>query len=144
MNEGTARGIHWSFWAIGVVALIWNVMGCVNFFAQMSADVVATYSETARALVEGRPAWVTGAFAISQFGGALGCLLLLLRKSGAFHLFVVSLVSVVVTVAHTLRLAASGADLSAAEITGYVLMPLVVAAFLVWYSKQAESRSWIR
>jgi hypothetical protein len=34
-------------------------------------------------------------------------------------------------------------ELGAAEITGYILMPLAVAAFLVWYSKLAERKSWI-
>ncbi len=143
MNDENVGGVHWSFWAIGAVALIWNVMGCADFFAQMNADVLDTYSETARALVEGRPAWATGAFAISQFGGALGCLLLLLRKSAASYLFIVSLLGVIVTVIHTLSLASSTIDLTTAEITGYILMPLVVAAFLVWYSKQAESKGWI-
>ena len=143
MNDETVGGVHWGFWIVSAVALIWNVMGCINFFAQMNADVLATYSETARALVEGRPAWATGAFAISQFGGALGCLLLLLRKSAASYLFIVSLLGVIVTVIHTLSLASSTIDLTTAEITGYILMPLVVAAFLVWYSKQAESMGWI-
>ncbi len=76
MNDKTDGGVHWSFWTIGAVALIWNVMGVINLFVQMNADALAAFSETARALVEGRPAWATGAFAISQFGGALGCFLL--------------------------------------------------------------------
>ena len=80
MNDETVGGVHWSFWAIGAVALIWNVMGVINFFMQMNPAALADFSETARALVEDRPAWATVAFAISQFGGALGCLVLLLRK----------------------------------------------------------------
>ena len=32
MNEKTDSGVHWSFWAIGAVALIWNVLGVTNFF----------------------------------------------------------------------------------------------------------------
>ena len=140
MNDKTVGSVHWSFWIIGAVALIWNVMGVMNFFVQMNTDpdALAAYSETARALVEGRPAWATGAFAISQFGGALGCLLLLLRKSAAYYLFIASLLGVLVTVIHTL----SAIDLTPFEISGYVLMPLVVAAFLIWYSKQAESKGW--
>ena len=81
MNDETAGRVHWSFWAIGAVALVWNVMGVINFFAQMNADALASFPESHRAIVVGRPAWATGAFAIAVFGGALGCLLLLLRKS---------------------------------------------------------------
>ena len=81
MNEKTVGGVHWSFWAIGAVALIWNVLGVVNFFVQVNPDVLAAYRESERALVEGRPAWASGAFAIAVFGGALGCLLSPLIKS---------------------------------------------------------------
>jgi hypothetical protein len=140
MNDETVGGVHWSFWAIGAVALIWNVMGVINFFAQMNADVLAAMPESHRAIVEGRPAWATGAFAIAVFGGALGCLLLLLRKSAAYYLFITSLLGVIVTMSHTLG---AGIDFGPGEILGIVLMPLVVAVFLIWYSKRAESKGWI-
>ena len=140
MNDETVGGVHWSFWAIGAVALIWNVMGVINFFVQMNADALASFPESHRAIVEGRPAWATGGFAIAVFGGALGCLLLLLRKSVAYYLFIASLVGVIVTMTHTLGV---GIDFGLGEILGIILMPLVVAAFLIWYSKQAESKGWM-
>ena len=34
-------------------------------------------------------------------------------------------------------------DLTSAEITGYVLMPLGVAAFLIWYARQTANKNWI-
>ncbi len=137
MNKNNMGGIHWSFWAIGAVALIWNVMGCINFFMQMNQEALADYPEAARLLVEGRPGWATGAFAIAVFGGVLGCLLLLLRKSAAYYLFIASLVGVIVTNIHTFGITAS------TEIWMGSLMSLVVAAFLIWYSKQVESKGWI-
>jgi hypothetical protein len=140
MNAETVRRIHWSFWVIGAVALIWNAAGVINFFAQMNPDVVAAYRESERAIVEGRPAWATGAFAIAVFGGALGCLLLLLRKSAAFYMFIVSLLGVIATMIHTLGV---GIEFGPGEIVGIILMPLVLAAFLIWYSKLAESKGWI-
>jgi hypothetical protein len=39
MNNENAGPVHWSFWAIGAVALIWNVMGKINFFAQMNTEM---------------------------------------------------------------------------------------------------------
>ena len=143
MNDETVGGVHWSFWAIGAVALIWNVMGVINFFVQMNADVLAAMPESHRAIVEGRPAWATGGFAIAVFGGALGCLLLLLRKSAAYYLFIASLLGVIVTMTYTLGMAGSTIDFSPFEISMIILMPLVVAAFLIWYSKWAESKGWI-
>jgi hypothetical protein len=140
MNDGTVGGVHWSFWAIGAVALIWNVLGVINFFVQMNPDVLVSYREVERALIEGRPAWATGAFALAVFGGALGCILLLFRKSTAYYLFIASLLGVVVTMTHTLGV---GIDFGLGEILWIILMPLVLAAFLIWYSKWAESKGWI-
>ena len=143
MNDKNVSKVHWSFWAIGAFALIWNVLGGVNFFMQMNADAVASFPETHRAIIEGRPAWATGGFAIAVFVGALGGLLLLLRKSVAYYLFIASFLGVVVTIIHTLGIARSTIDFSLFELFMMVLMPLVVAAFMVWYSKWAKSRNWI-
>jgi hypothetical protein len=144
MNDENIGGVHWSFWAIVIVALMWNVMGVINFFWQMNADALASFPETHRAIIEGRPAWATGGFAIAVFGGVLGCLLLLLRKSAATYLFFASLLGVIVTITHTLVIASSTIDFSPFEILMMILMPLVVATFLIWYSKWAESKGWIR
>ena len=141
MNEKTDSGVHWSFWAIGAVALIWNVLGVTNFFVQMNADSLVAYREVERAIIGGRPAWATGAFAIAVFGGTLGCLLLLLRKSAAYYLFIASVLGVIVTMTHTLSVEI---DFGFGEILGIILMPLVVAAYLIWYSKHVESKGWTR
>jgi hypothetical protein len=140
MKNKNVNAVHWSFWVIATFMLIWNVMGCINFFVQMNPDMVASYRETEQAIISGRPAWATVAFAVAVFGGALGCLLLLLRKAAAYYLFIASLFGVIVTMAHTLGV---GIDFGLGEILGIILMPLVVAAFLIWYSKQAESKGWV-
>jgi len=142
MNEKTVDGVHWSFWAIGVVAFIWNVMGVINFFVQMNAGALASFPESHRAIVESRPAWATAAFAMAVFGGALGCLLLMLRKSAAYYLLIASLLGVIVQLIHTFGIASSTINFSPFEILMIILMPLVVAAFLIWYSKWAESKGW--
>jgi len=140
MNDENVVGVHWSFWAIGAVGLIWNVLGAINFVVQMNADSLAAYREVEQALIVGRPAWATVSFAIAVFGGALGCLLLLLKKSAAFYLFVASLLGVILTMTHSL-----GVDVNfgPGEIVGIILMPLVIAAFLIWYSKHAKGKGWI-
>jgi hypothetical protein len=144
MSDDTTGGVHWSFWVIGAVALIWNAMGGMNYFAQMNADVVASMPETHRAIIEGRPAWATGGFAISVFAGALGGLLLLLKRSAATYLFIASLAGTIVTMIHTVGIASATTGFGPFEIFMMILMPLAVAAFLIGYSKHAESKRWIR
>jgi len=137
MNENK---IHWSFWVICVVTLIWNVLGYINFVVQMNPEMHEAYRETERLIIIGRPLWATVGFAIAVFGGAIGCLLLLLKKSFAFYLFIASLLGVLVTMAHALNL---GINFGIGEILGFILMPMIVAIFLIWYSKLAERKDWV-
>ncbi len=143
MNDKTVGSVHWSFWVIGVVALLWNIMGIINFFMQMNAGTLATMPESQRAIIEGRPVWATGAFAIAVLGGALGSLLLLLKKSAATYLFIASLLGMIVHMIPYLGMTGSTIKFGPTEISMFILMPLVVAAFLIWYSKQVQSKGWI-
>ncbi len=141
MNEDNKRAVHWSFWLIGALALLWNVGGSANYLMQMNPEMIDSYRASEQAIIASRPAWATAGFAIGVFGGALGCVFLLLRKSLSFYLFAVSLLGVVAAVAHTFTV---DFDFSTAEILAFTLMPVVVAAFLVWYSRYAKGKGWTR
>jgi len=141
MDNKNISGIHWGFWAIGTVTLIYNIAGTINFFTQMDPDTVAAMPELYRTIIESRPAWATGAFVVAVFGGAIGCLLLLLRKSAAYYVFIASLLGAIVTMIHTLVI--TGSDFGPAGAIIGNLVQLVVTAFLIWYSKRAESNGWI-
>lgn len=123
--------------------MLWYVMSCINFIMQLDAEAVASMPETHRAIVDGRPMWATAGFAVAAFGGAIACLLLLLRKSASFYLFTVSLLGVILVMVHTVGIVGPTIDFSVFEIVMMIVMPVVVAAFLVWYSKWAERRRWI-
>ena len=139
MNEKTVISVHWSFWAIVAVTLIFNFMGAVNYLVQINADSLAAFPEEYRPIIEGRPAWATAAFAIAVFGGSLGCLLLLLRKTIAIYVFTASLLGVIVTSIHVFGVA----GFSSFAIWIGVLMQLAVSVFLVWYSKRIQRKGWI-
>lgn len=138
MNEKTVVSVHWSFWVIGVIGLTFNLLGCMNYVSQMNAENVASMPDVYRAIVESRPSWGTGAFAIAVFGGLLGCLLLLLRKSVAAYVFIVSLIGAVVAQVPVLGMA----DSPTAAWVGW-MSQLIVGAFLIWYSKHSTKKSWI-
>ena len=112
----------------------------VEELVQQGYLVRAFVRDSERAIIEGRPVWATGSFVIAVFGGTLGSILLLLRKPAAYYLFIASLAGVIVTMIHTLG---RGIEFGPGEILGIVLMPLVVAAFLIWYSKQVQNKGWV-
>lgn len=143
MNDKTVGDVHWSYWLIGVVALLFNAGGTINFFAQMNADAVAQMPKGFRAIIEGRPIWATGAFAIAVFGGTIGSVLLLMKKSAAYYLFIASLAGVIVQVIPFLGMIGSTVAFDPVEIAAATVVSLVVAAFLIWYTKRVERRGWI-
>jgi hypothetical protein len=139
MNEKSTSSVHWSFWVVGVVALIWNAGGCMAYMAEMDPS---TFEATARALIENRPAWATGAFAIAVWGGALGSVILLLRKSLAFYVFVASFLGVAVQWYYNFFMGGGTGSYGPRDIAMAIMIP-VIGAFLIWYTKMAESKGWI-
>lgn len=137
MNDNTVSAVHWSFWVIGASGLIFNLMGCMNFVSQMNPDAVASMPEAYRALVKSRAVWATVAFAIAVFGGALGAIFLLFRKSAAYYVFIASLVGAGAAQLPLLQMD----DIPAGALVGG-LSQLVAGTFLIWYSKYAEHKGW--
>lgn len=128
---------HWSFWLICVVGLIWSLMGCLNFISQMDSEMVSEFPQAAQDLINSRPIWATLGFAIAVFGGFLGDVLLALKKSISYHVFLASFVGVIITNVHTFSI--SGAP----EILIGSLLSLLVSGFLIWYSNFAKRKEWL-
>jgi len=128
---------HWSFWVICVIALVWNVMGSINFVMQTKPEMVANFPEAAQSLIASRPLWATIAFAIAVFGGVLAEILLLLKKSVAYYLFVASFLGALITNIHTFQVS------SAVDILVGSFMSLLIAAFLIWYSNLVKRKGWV-
>lgn len=132
------NSVHGSFWVICGITLLFNVAGIANYLNQMNADAVAAMPDVYRAIVESRPAWATGAFALAVFGGVLGCLLLLLRKSIAYYVLIASLLGAVAAQIPLFGMV----DIPAEALVGGGVQ-LVVSGFLIWYAKKAEHKGWI-
>jgi len=125
------------FWIIGIVALIWNLMGVFAYLKQayLTEEDLMAMPVAEQALYQNIPAWVTGAYAIAVFGGALGCILLLLRKKLAGSLFLISLVGIVVQMSYNIFMS-KAADVYG---PGDMIMPamvMLIGIFLFWYAKK--------
>ncbi|MBT8325218.1 MAG: hypothetical protein HKP45_05400 [Winogradskyella sp.] len=129
-----------SFWIISAIALVWNILGVMAYLGRafMTEDMIATLpaEQQAEFLVE-YPAWYTAAFAFAVFFGALGCLLLLFRKKLAYGLLIISFIGVIVQ---------HGYLFMNVDMSSYIMpiLVIVVSAFLVWYSKSAIVKGWLK
>ena len=125
------------FWIIGIVALIWNLMGVFAYLQQayMTKEDLMAMPVAEQALYENIPAWVTGAYAIAVFGGALGCILLLMRKKLATTVFLISLVGIVVQMGYNLFMYKATEVYGPGGIT-MTAMIILIGVFLLWYAKK--------
>lgn len=60
-----------------------------------------------------------------------------------YYLGLFWMLGVMVTMIHTVNVASSKVDFSPVEVIVMILMPIVVAAILIWYTKYAVKKNWI-
>jgi len=89
----------WHLWVVGVVSLLWNSVGALDFVMTQTKNATYMRGFTSAQLefYYGFPLWVVAAWGITVWGGVLGSLLLLLRKRQAVHLFLFSAICMVLT-----------------------------------------------
>lgn len=143
MTTEQSKPTTW-FWVVSVVALVWNAMGVVAYLGtvMMTPEAREAMTEPQRALLDATPAWATGAFALAVWGGALGSLLLVLRKKLATTVLIVSFAGILVQMFHAFALSNS------IEVygPGGMIMPIMVlafGAFLIWFSRKAAANGWL-
>lgn len=132
------------YWIVAIIALVWNGLGILNYIGQayLTDEMKATMTEAQIELIENRPAWATGAFAIAVFAGALGALIMFFRKKLAYFLFVLSLLGVVVQMVSDVFMNSDMAEFGPGEIALTIVIP-VFGIFLIWYSKSSISKGWM-
>lgn len=146
MNKVLNRKPPSSFWAISILALIWNGIGCFQYIALTTASneqLAASFSAAEVTIFQSTPAWTTGAFAIAVFGGLSGAIALLGRKAWSRILFIISLIAVVVQHVWTFILSGYLDIMPATAAIGPALV-VVVGIFEIWYAGNAIKRGWLR
>jgi uncharacterized membrane protein len=96
----------WHVWVIGIVALLWNLVGAYDYLMTQTENTAYMSRFTAEQLDYwyGFPTWVVAAWAIAVWGGVLGAVLLLLKKRLAAPVFLVSFLAMVLTSIHNFLL----------------------------------------
>jgi hypothetical protein len=115
------------FWAVAVLALLWEAMGCYQYLMQV------------RAPGETLPVWVVAAFAVAVWVGLLGAILLLMRRDWARMAFIVSLLAVLVQFGGLYM----GGRMHPAD-AGMPALIVAVAVVLVWFAHYSAKRGWLR
>jgi hypothetical protein len=127
---------------VAVVALIWNLLGCAAYLADVTltpADV-AKMTPDQQALYAARPAWAVGATAVAVWFGAAGSVGLMLRKKWSVPLLLASLAGLIVQDAALFGFAASKVGPLAVVLQ---LLVLIIAIGLVMLARKGTRQGWL-
>lgn len=129
---------------VAIVALLWNLIGCAAYLADvtLTPEDVAKMSAAQQALYNSRPAWAVAATAIAVWGGAAGCVGLILRRRWATPLLIASLAGVIVQDIGLFGMT----DVVAQEGPKVLVLQglvLLIAIGLVLLARKATARGWL-
>lgn len=131
---------------IGIVLLLWNLMGVAAWVMQYGMDL----SELAKADPVGArifaemPSWLWVVYAVAVGAGTLGALLLLMKKAAAATLFLVSLVAVLVQFGYTLGATDLIPQKGIVVAAGFPAFVILVAIVQLAYARSLVAKGVLR
>lgn len=145
-HEKTEVAPTWRFWTIGIIALLWNGMGALDYTMTQTrnASYLSSFTPEQLAYFYGFPKWAIATWALSVWGGVLGSLALLLRKSWTVQVFAVSLVTMLITFFHNFVLTDGLSIMGGADA---IIFPAVIVAIgiaLLRYAQKLSAQGVLR
>ena len=142
MDEQTQSTVPGWFWIAAVLALLWESIGCFMYVTQVTTDPAALPIDQ-RAMWNATPPWIVGAYAIAVWVGLLGAVLLLMRRSLAVPLLLVSLIAVVVQFGGVLLVPALRQVTPDSAYT-FPIIIIVICYGIFMLSRDARKQGWLR
>lgn len=144
MNEQQKASVPLWFWGIAVVALLWNMIGCVILLSEVFAQeaMIESMTEVQKEWSRSTPIWIYFVFAISVSAGVAGSIGLLMRKKLSVPLFLVSFVAVFIQMVYTMLIAGG---LQVMGPAGAVMPAVVVTLSIAWLllSLYYKAKGWL-
>ena len=142
MNEGEARRrtpVH--LWIVGVLALLWNLMGAFDYLAtQLQLEsYMSQFTEEQLAYFYGFPAWAVSGWAFAVWGAVVGSVGLLLRRKWSVWAFAVALVGMAVSSIYTFGVS-NGAEMMGSGGVIFSVVIWVISIFLLVYAWSQAKR----
>ena len=130
-----------SFWIISGVFLVWNAIGLMFYYMQVTMTpefMAANFTAAQVSLMESTPVWATAAYATAVNAGVIASLLLLLRNSWAKTFYLVSFAGVLIQDFDAFILS----DVIGAWGTSALYLPVMVIVIClaeIWYSRSVAN-----
>jgi hypothetical protein len=126
---------------IALLAVLWNAFGVAMYLSSVGVfgDPSEGMSAAERAAASSIPGWITGVFAIGTFAGLIGSLGLLLRKTWAQPVLIVSMIALLMLEGWILFFSGVLEQFGLA-------VPIMVSAgaiILAWLAAHARNSGWL-
>lgn len=130
------------FMPVAIVALLWNLIGCAAYLMDvtLTPEAIAAMSPDQRALYAARPMWAVALYAIAVWGGALGCVGLVMKKRWAKGPLLASLLGLIGQDIALFGMSPVAIPPSAYALQGAVL---VIAVLLLLLASRASREGWL-
>jgi len=134
------------FWVMGILFLLWGLMGCGIYLIEVTMSDQAYEKFTSPEMLAARdivPTWGIMAFASAVWSGLLAAILFLLRKRLSAGIFIFSLVAAIIGFIPTF----TNSVIREAAGPSFWVMPLVVVvlgSIEVWYSRKQSAKGILR
>ncbi len=142
---GDDRRTPWHLWVIGIVSLLWNSVGVMDFVMTQSQNesYMSGFTPEQLEYFYGFPLWLNIVWGVATIGSLLGSVLLLMRNRMAVPVFAVSLLAMVTTAIYNYGLT------NGMEITGtfgaiFTVIIFVIAALLLFYAIRMKNTAVLR
>lgn len=135
MHQATSKTpVH--LWIVGVLALLWNVMGAFDYSAtQLRLDFyMSQFTQEQLDYFYSFPAWMDASWAIAVWSSLLGSIFLLLRKSWAVALFGLAILGLAVSTLYNFVLS-NGLEMMGSGAAMFTLVIWVIAILLLAYAR---------
>ncbi|MGB5290705.1 MAG: hypothetical protein WBN41_04570 [Lysobacterales bacterium] len=136
----------WHLWVVGIVGTLWSAMGAMDYvMTKLKVEsYMAAFTPEQLEFFYGFPIWVNAAWAIAVWGGVIGCIILLMRKSVAVEVLLVSFIAMVITAIHNYGLS------NGLEVVGdtfslvFTAIIFIVSLGLYLYAKAMRARGVLK
>jgi hypothetical protein len=139
--SATRRRTPIHLWVVGVVALLWSLMGAFDYLAtQLRLEFyLSQFTQEQLDYFFGFPAWAVAGWAFAVWAGLAGAIGLLWRREWSVWAFAVSLAGMVVSSIYTLVLS-KGTEMMGVGGTVFTMVIWAFSIFLLLYARALTKR----
>lgn len=131
---------------IGIILLLWNLMGVAAFAMQYGMDLgeFAKTDPVGARIFAKMPGWLWIVYAVAVGAGTVGAVLLLMKKAAAASLFLVSLIAVLVQFGYTLGATDLIAQKGMLQAAVFPIVVILIAIGQLLYARMLVARRVLR